>query len=143
MKFSGEELSGLKIFEGLSEDQLEWFCEHGEKIELAPDERMFERGEPADFMFVVVAGTIDGYEEVAGQWLVVATTGKGQATGMLPFSRMSHYPRYTVAVEPSRVLRIGKRDFQEMVTVGWDVVQRLVQEMSDRVRGDVRLEQQQ
>jgi signal transduction histidine kinase len=94
-------------------------------------------------MFLVVTGVIEGYEEIGGQPLIVATTGRGQATGMLPFSRMTHYPRYTVAVEPSQVLRVDKRDFREMVTVAWEVVQRLVAEMSDRVRGDVRLEQQQ
>ena len=80
--------------------------------------------------------------EIGGQWLVVATTKRGQATGTLPFSRMTHYPRYVVAVEPSQVLRIEKSDFREMVSVAWGVVERLVAQMSDRVRGDVRLEQQ-
>ena len=143
MKFTVDELRPLSIFEGLSDDQLAWFCEHGTKIELASGDRMLERGQPAEFMFVVVAGSIEGHEEIGGQWLVVATTERGQVTGMLPFSRMTHYPRYAVAVEPSQVLRVKKSDFQEMLTVGWDVVQRLVAQMSDRVRGDVRLEQQQ
>ena len=143
MKFTVDELRSLSILEGLSENQLAWFCEHGAKIELASGDRMFEHGRPADFMFIVVTGLIEGYEEIGGQPLIVATTGRGEATGMLPFSRMTHYPRYTVAVEPSQVLRVDKSDFREMVTVAWEVVQRLVAEMSDRVRGDVRLEQQQ
>lgn len=67
MKFTVDELSGLKIFEGLPEDQLAWFCEHGRKIELATGERMFERGQPADFLFVVAKGTIEGYEEIGGR----------------------------------------------------------------------------
>ena len=142
MKFTVDELRPLSIFEGLSENRLAWFCEHGAKIELVAGDRMLERGQPADFMFVVVTGTIDGYEEIGGQWLVVATTKRGQATGTLPFSRMTHYPRYVVAVEPSQVLRIEKSDFREMVSVAWGVVERLVAQMSDRVRGDVRLEQQ-
>jgi len=143
MKCSRDELRDLRIFEGLSDDQLAWFCERGSRIELDTDQRMFERGQPADFLFVVVAGAVDGYEETGGQWLVVATTERGQVTGMLPFSRMTHYPRYTVAVEPSVVLRIRKVDFQDMLSISLEVGQRLVSEMSDRVRGDVRLEQQQ
>ncbi len=143
MKFTVDELRPLKIFEGLSDNQLAWFGEHGAKLELVPGDRMLERGQPADFMFVVVTGCIEGYEEVGGQWLLVATTERGQVTGMLPFSRMTHYPRYAVAAEPSQVLRVKKSDFREMLDVGWDVVQRLVAQMSDRVRGDVRLEQQQ
>ena len=143
MKFTVDELRPLGIFEGLSDDQLAWFCEHGTKLELDPGDRMLELGQPAEFMFVVVTGSIEGYEEIGGQWLVVATTKRGQVTGMLPFSRMTHYPRYAVAQEPSQVLRVRKSDFREMLDVAWEVVQRLVAQMSDRVRGDVRLEQQQ
>ena len=143
MKFTVDELRPLAIFEGLSNDQLAWFCEHGAKLELEAGDRMLEIGQPADFMFVVVTGSIEGYEEVGGQVLFVATTERGRATGMLPFSRMTHYPRYVIAVESSQVLRVDKSDFPEMLNVAWKVGQRLVAQMSDRVRGDVRLEQQQ
>lgn len=143
MRFELDELRPLSLFEGLSDAQLAWFCERGRRIELDAGEHMFERGQPADFLFVVVTGVIEGYEEIGGQWLLVATTGRGEATGMLPFSRMTHYPRYTVAVEPSRVLRIDRGDFPEMLSTSLEVGQRLVAAMSDRVRGDVRLEQQQ
>lgn len=141
-KFTVDELRSVSLFSGLDDDQLAWFCEHGEKIELNPGDRMLERGQPADEMFVVVTGSVDGYEQVGGQLLVVATTEPGQATGTLPFSRMTHYPRYVVAVEPSRVLRVDKRDFREMLNVAWEVGARLVAQMSDRVRGNTRLEQQ-
>jgi len=143
MRFELDDLRPLSLFEGLSDAQLAWFCERGHRIELEAGEHMFERGQPADFLFVVVAGAVEGYEEIGGQWLLVATTGRGEATGMLPFSRMTHYPRYTVAVEPSRVLRIDQGDFPEMLSTSLEVGQRLVAAMSDRVRGDVRLEQQQ
>jgi CRP-like cAMP-binding protein len=143
MKFTVDDLRPVSLFEGLSDVQLAWFCEHGVKMELASGDRILERGQPAEHMFVVVAGSIDGYEEIGGQWLRVATTEPGQATGMLPYSRMTHYPRYAVAPEPSLVLRVRKSDFQEMLYVSHEVGQRLVAQMSDRVRGDVRLKQQQ
>ena len=103
---------------------------------------MFEHGQPADFMFIVVSGTIEGYEQVGGELLLVATTHAGQVTGMLPYSRMTHYPRYTVAAEDAQVLRVKKSDFPEMLAVSHEMGQRLVAEMSNRVRSDVRLEQQ-
>ena len=142
MTFTTDELRPLAIFEGLREWQLAWFCENGEGIELAPGDRMLERGQPADFMFVMVTGTVEGYEEIGGDWLNVATTRPGDVTGMLPYSRMTHYPRYAVATEPSQVLRIDKRQFQQMLGVSLEVGQRLVAMMTDRARGDVRLEQQ-
>jgi len=89
-----------------------------------------------------VEGVIQRFEEIAGQWLAVATTLRGEVTGMLPFSRMTHYPGHTVAAEPSRVLRLEKRHFTEMLSLSYEMGLRLVSKMSDRVRGDVRLEQQ-
>jgi len=142
LRFSIDELRPVSILEGLGDSQLAWFAGHGVRLELARGDRMFECGQPADFMFVVVSGAIEGYENVGGQVLRVATTRAGHVTGMLPFSRMTHYPRYTVAVEDSRVLRLRKQEFPDLLAVSYDVGQRLVWEMSDRVRGDVRLEQQ-
>ena len=142
MSFDRDDLRSLSIFHKLSEAELDWFCERGERIELAAGERMFERGEPASALWVVVEGLIKGFEEIGGQWLLVATTPAGEATGMLPFSRMTNYPRHTVADDPSVVLRLDVSHFRELLDVSQEVVRRLVAQMSDRVRGDVRLEQQ-
>jgi hypothetical protein len=40
-----DELRPLSLFEGLSDPELEWFCEHGTRVELAEGERMLERGQ--------------------------------------------------------------------------------------------------
>lgn len=142
MKFTNDELRPLAILEGLPEQVLNWLSDHGTRIDLDTGERIFTRGHPADYMFIVVEGMIQRYEEIGGQWLVVATKNRGQVTGMLPFSRMTHYPGHTVAAVPSRILRLNKNDFDELLAVSHEMGQRLVAEMSDRVRGDVRLEQQ-
>jgi signal transduction histidine kinase len=142
MNFTAAELREVAILKGLPEWQLAWFSDHGEKIDLASGDRMFERGQPSDFMFIIVRGTIQRFEEVGGQWLVVATTRQGEVTGMLPYSRMTHYPGHTIATEDSQVLRIKESDFKEMLLVSQEIGRRLVAVMSDRVRGDVRLEQQ-
>ena len=142
MSFTREELRTLDILEGLPDEQLDWLCEHGEKVTIESGEHMFDRGQVADALWIVVEGVIQGFEEIGGQWLLVATTVRGQVTGMLPFSRMTHYPRHTVAAEPSEVLRLDASLFGELLEVSEEVGRRLVAQMSDRVRGDVRLEQQ-
>ena len=142
MKCTAEELRHVAIFEGLPDSEIAWFAEHGDRVALRSGQHMFERGQPAQYMWIVVRGAIEGYEEVGGQELLVATTCAGQVTGMLPFSRMKQYPRYTVAIEDSVVIRIDKADFTSMLAASEEVGQRLVAVMSDRVRGDVRLEQQ-
>jgi signal transduction histidine kinase len=103
---------------------------------------MFERGQPATALWVVVEGVVRGFEEIGGEWLLVATTKPGEVTGMLPYSRMTHYPRHTVAAEPSVVLRLDTAHFREMADASHEVMRRLVAQMSDRVRRDARLEQQ-
>ena len=142
MKFRTDDLRPLAIFEGLPEEEIEWFCVQGECVVLGSGDHMFDRGEPATSLWVVVRGSVQGFEEIGGQWLLVATTEPGEPTGMLPFSRMTHYPRYTVAAEPSEVLRLDTSLFREMIDVSEEAVRRLVARMSDRVRHDVRLEQQ-
>ena len=142
MSFGIEDLRGLLLFEGLSDGEIEWFCDNGERVVLAEGDHMFERGEPAASMWIVVRGLIQGFEEVGGQWILVATTLPGEPTGMLPFSRMTHYPRYTLAAEPSEVLRLDASRFRDLLDASEESVRRLVGQMSDRVRRDVRLEQQ-
>lgn len=142
MKFTADELRDVTILKDLQESQLAWFSDHGERIDLGPGDRMFERDQPSDFMFIIVAGTIQRFEEIGGQWLVAATNRGGEVTGMLPYSRMTNYPGHAVAAEESRVLRIKASDFKEMLSVSEEIGRRLVAVMSDRVRVDVRLEQQ-
>jgi len=140
--FSRDELRPLGILRDLPDEELDWFCEHAERVVLAEGEHMFERGDPADALWIVVKGVIHGFEEIGGQWLLVATTRVGEVTGMLPFSRMKHYPRNTIAAEPSEVLRLDAGLLRELIYISHDMGRRLVAQMSDRVRGDVRLEQQ-
>jgi len=142
MDFTIEQLKALDVLEGLSDSTLEWLAQHGARLELSTGSRMVSRGQSADYMFIVVSGAIQRYEEIGGQWLVVATTSRGQVTGMLPFSRMTEYPGHAVASEPSQVLRVAKDDFEGMLATSHELGERLVAEMSNRVRGDVRLEQQ-
>jgi signal transduction histidine kinase len=140
--FSLDELRSLDLFEDLPESHLEWFVTNGVRLDLAPGERMFEHGQAAVHMFVVISGLIERFEKIGGQWLKVAITHSGQVTGMLPFSRMTHYPGHSIAAGPVVVLRVTKSDFPAMLGASEEVGQRLVAVMSDRVRGDVRLEQQ-
>jgi CRP-like cAMP-binding protein len=97
MKFNLQELSSLEILNNLPEKVLIWLSENGERIDLEEREHMFTAGKPADHMFIIVEGLVHRYQEIEGQWLVVATTVPGHVTGMLSFSRMTHYPGHTIA----------------------------------------------
>ena len=142
MTLTRADLRPLRIFEGLPDPVLDWLSETGDGVDLAAGSRMFEHGQPADALWVVVEGVIQRFEEIGGQWLLVATTRSGEVTGMLPFSRMVNYPGHAIAAEPSVVLRVESTHFSELLNQSPELGRRLVAKMSDRVRGDVRLEQQ-
>ncbi len=63
----------MKLFEGLPELHLRWFGEHGTRVELAEKERMFEDGQVADYLFVVVTGVIERFEKTR-DWHTNSTT---------------------------------------------------------------------
>ena len=85
MKCAREELRSLRILKDLPDDVLDWLCEHGEQIELASGDHMFERGDDADALWIVIKGVIQGFEEIGGQWLLVATTRQERSPGCYPF----------------------------------------------------------
>ena len=92
MKFTNMELRSLTILKGLPEDVFTWLARCGTKVELAKQEHLFSKGQIAAFMFIVVSGTFQRYDEIAGQLLLAAIIKSGQVTGMLPYSRLTHYP---------------------------------------------------
>jgi len=51
------ELRELFLFEKLSDDQLAWLCEHGKVIATGPGQ-VYTEGEPAERLYVLLAGTI-------------------------------------------------------------------------------------
>jgi signal transduction histidine kinase len=51
------ELRELFLFEKLSDYQLAWLCERGKVIEMAPGQ-VYTEGEPAEWLYVLLAGTI-------------------------------------------------------------------------------------
>jgi len=54
---SAAELRELFLFDKLTGDQLAWLCEHGTVIATGPGP-VYAEGEPAEFLYVLLAGTI-------------------------------------------------------------------------------------
>jgi signal transduction histidine kinase len=115
MSFTNNELRTLTILEGLSEDLIAWLSENGTRVILNTNDKLFAQGQCAEYMFLIVQGKIERFQEINGQSVVASTTGPGQVTGMLPYSRMTHYPGNAIAAVPSQVLRIEKKNFNPML----------------------------
>ncbi len=84
-KLSLGNLRTLPLFEGLSDEQLIWIANHTTTLELEPNDRLFEEGQTADAMFVLVEGALQYLFDVGGQLLPIATPHPVAAIGLLPY----------------------------------------------------------
>jgi signal transduction histidine kinase len=136
-----EELLNVPAFSDLPDDQIEWFLSQSKELRIKAGETYSRQGDPADAMYVILEGELQGRGEFAGETFIF-TTKAGEITGVLPFSRMKVFTVSGRAVTDSRALRFPRSQFQELVQKMPELTQRLVGMMSDRIRETTRVEQQ-
>src|ERR1700734_1899449 len=135
------ELLRVPAFADLPDDQITWFLSQSQELHLKAGESYSRQGDPADAMFVVLEGQLQGRGEIGGE-AVVFDIEKGSVTGTLPFSRMKQFPVGGRAVTDSRALRFPASLFPELVQKMPELTKRLVGLMADRIRETTRMEQQ-
>ena len=135
---STDELRAVPLFADLGEDELAWLSAHTQVVDLAVGEAPFEVGAKADHMIVVLSGAMQIFVGGEGQWRLFDTFRAGRITGILPYSRMTHFRGKANTIEPTRLATIRKEDFPEMLHRIPILGQRLIGLMSDRVRTQAR-----
>src|SRR5271170_8367483 len=136
------ELLRVPAFADLPDDQIAWFINQSQEMHLKAGEVYARQGDPADAMFVILEGRLQGRGELAGE-TVVFDLEAGDVTGVLPFSRMKQFTVGGRAETDSHALRFPASLFPDLVQKMPVLTQRLVGMMSDRIRETTRREQQQ
>ena len=135
------ELLRVPTFADLPDDQLDWFISQSQEMHLKAGESYSRQGDPADAMFVILEGQLQGRGELAGDTITFHLKA-GDVTGVLPFSRMKQFTVSQRAETDSRALRFPASLFPELIQKMPELTKRLVGLMSDRIREVTRLEQQ-
>jgi signal transduction histidine kinase len=135
------ELLKIPAFAGLPDDQITWFLNQAQELNITAGETYVRQGDPADAMFVILEGQFQFRGEFGGQ-PVVFPIKAGDVTGVLPFSRMTQFTVTGRAVTDGRILRFPASLFPELTQRMPVLTQHLVGLLSDRVRETTRLEQQ-
>src|SRR5580700_11457180 len=135
------ELRRVTEFADLPDDQLDWFLSQSQELHLKAGEMYSRQGDPADSMFVILEGHIQGRGELNGE-TVVFDLEPGDVTGVLPYSRMKQFTVSQRAETDSRALRFPTSLFPDLIQKMPELTKRLVGLMSDRIREVTRLEQQ-
>jgi signal transduction histidine kinase len=135
------ELLRVPVFADLPDDQIAWFIGQSQEMNLKAGDVYARQGDPADAMFVILEGRLQGRGELAGE-TVVFDLEPGDVTGLLPFSRMKQFTVSGRAETESRALRFPASLFPDLVQKMPELTKRLVGLMSDRIRETTRIEQQ-
>ncbi|MGC2696513.1 MAG: ATP-binding protein [Candidatus Angelobacter sp.] len=135
------ELLRLAVFADLPGDQIDWFLSQCQEISLTAGDTYVHQGDPADSMFVILEGQLQGRGEFGGE-TIIFTSKTGDIGGLLPFSRMKFYTVSGRAITDSHLLRFPSSLFPQLVQKMPELTQRLVGLMSDRIREATRVEQQ-
>ncbi len=134
-----DDLRTIRVFQDLSDSDLEWLSEHMELMESKAGDLVIRSGEPADYLYAIFSGEIRGERPDTGQ---VFSASSGSVTGVLPFSRLTHYPSNAYSPQDTRAGKLHKRHFQEMLQKIPALPERLVAVMADRIRETTRSDQQ-
>jgi signal transduction histidine kinase len=135
------ELLRGSVFADLPDDQIAWFIGQSRELLLKAGDVYARQGDPADAMFVILEGQLQGRGELGGE-TIIFDLKPGDVTGLLPFSRMKQFTVSGRAETDSRALRFPASLFPELVQRMPELTKRLVGLMSDRIRETTRIEQQ-
>src|SRR3954467_884431 len=135
------ELLKVPVFADLPDDQIDWFISQAQELHIKAGEVYLHQGDPADAMFVILEGQLQGRGEFGGETFFF-TIKAGDIGGVLPFSRMKFYTVSGRALIDSRLLKFPVTHFPQLIQKMPELTQRLVGLMSDRIREVTRMEQQ-
>ena len=135
------ELRRIAVFHDLPDDQMSWLVAHMEELRFDPGTILAREGDPIVHMIVVLEGEIQ-IERPNHLGTQIFTVGAGEVSGLLPYSRLTKYGGTTRAVLPTRLARLHKDLFPEMLQRIPLLGQRLVSIMSDRIREVTRMDVQ-
>jgi len=133
-----EDLRAIDLLKDLSTEDLEWLCERMDLRVSKAGEIVNQAGTPAEHMIAIFSGQLRGERET-GQ---VFVADAGSITGLLPFSRLTHFPASVRASKDTRGGLLHKKYFSEMLHRIPVLQERLVYLMADRIREATRADQQ-
>jgi signal transduction histidine kinase len=137
-----QQLAAIQVFSDLAPEDVAWLASQMEVAHFAPGEIVVAEDSPADRMFIILEGEIGGRREHGPGDARTYSASAGRVTGMLPFSRLTHFPLTARAMTPATVAFLHVSHFPEMLQRAPALGTRLVGVMADRIRETTVADQQ-
>ena len=127
---------------GLTDEDYLWMATHGTERFVDANALLFEQGQPARSMSILLKGEVQVQRDRSTASVVLFIGRAGQITGLLPFSRMKNYGGHGFTTAPTWALEFDKSIFPEMLKAIPAMTQIVVNVLLDRTREVGRIEQQ-
>jgi signal transduction histidine kinase len=116
---SAAELRGLFLFEKLTDEQLDWLCEHG-RVETVEPGPLYLEGEPAIALYVLLNGNLVLSRRIGGDDVEITRTSDrgvyaGAFTAYLGDRIPQVYTNSARVTEPSRLFVLDARKFAKLM----------------------------
>jgi len=118
MRPTREEVRSLFLFEGLTDEQLDWLAERAEMLTYDAGAVLSREGDPATHLLVLVEGGVRLSRLANGEEMVINETTHRGAYGGAVRSYVDGDETYIgsmTATQPSRVLALPAADFRELM----------------------------
>jgi signal transduction histidine kinase len=136
------ELRRVPMLADLAGDDLAWIAAQSELVELPPGGVLFLPGDPAEWMFIALDGTLQAQREQLGPGSPQFVFRAGDIGGTIPFSRMTSFAGTGRALTRARLVRFPKARFSELLRRAPALTPRFVALLADRVRDATRRDAQ-
>jgi signal transduction histidine kinase len=137
-----EILTTHPLLEHLPPEQLDWLAEKSERLTLPEGEFLFKPGDTPHLLYLILSGRLQIYVLQNGQKREIALHEPFSITGKLPYSRMQETIAYGLSLATMQILCLSDEHFPEMIAHHYELTEVLVHQMTNRVRENIRQQQQ-
>jgi CRP-like cAMP-binding protein len=107
---SADMLRRILLFSGLDSDTLEDFSEAGEEISAKQGEMIFDSGEKADFIYVIISGKVElrvALQTTSSRPVRVAMLEQGELLGWSALVKPHAYKLRAIAMEDTQLVKFN------------------------------------
>lgn len=114
--------------------ELEWLLAHGTYERVEAGTLVARKGQPVEALYLILKGHVAHFMEQGGTTRKVMEWRDGDATGQLPYSRMTAAPGNSIVQEPSELVCVPREHLPALPVECPHITAGLVHAMVDRAR---------
>lgn len=118
-------LSGVRLFEGFTQEQLRLLAFGAETVQLPAERKLYREDDEADSAYVVVSGRIALYREAGDERLELGSAGPGAMLGELALIADTRRLTSASAAVDSEIIRLNRKMFHRILEEYPEVATRL------------------